>query len=585
MNIRARLPIIIALILSLIGAHFARRATTEQRFVLDKSRGESESKKGNLSQLNSYALGLLLGGLRGPMLMALWTTSENQKNDRELEDFDTKVELIRLLQAEFDGVHLFQIWNKAYNISVQMANVPTKYSTILDGMDYAFSVSAERTDNINILAAIGGLYFDKFGGAAEKAYFSPRLMDETLPAQDRVRITFPLARRDEILNAARLTAAPSYLLTPREVTKDAGKLYISLRKPAADLLKARVNAGANDSAVEYTQRPAKPANAGAEQGRRTEHDPILDGNYRVLPKFLAPREGVAATGDAADGSELPYLKRFEPYPIGVSPYALAYNYYKRCQWLQKYRQARHAQMSDRVISVRPALALKKWSEEDWYAARRAEIELLKLPVPRDDAELEPVTQSLKLDAPLVKSPLLDEIIWRYRNSSKIADAAVAEYLYHLKPGPEGGDFPSDEFTYRSHLEGSEAQAKLVLADAVYLEAITATGDEKLRLARESAKYYQQAANLFARHILRFYMGDEDVPDVLPRDLRNLNRGDVGPGSNKMQDWELPFSLAKLRAKHLASNWQLQNSDDFKEINSYVERCYARIATIDAFLKK
>ena len=50
--------------------------------------------------------------------MILWTSSESQKNEKDLEGFDTKVEWIRLLQPEFDTVHVFQVWNKAYNISV-----------------------------------------------------------------------------------------------------------------------------------------------------------------------------------------------------------------------------------------------------------------------------------------------------------------------------------------------------------------------------------------------------------------------------------------------------------------------------------
>ncbi len=85
--------------------------------------------------MNSFALALLLGGLRGPLVMVLWSTSENQKVDKNLEDFDTKVEWIRLLQPEFDTVHLFQIWNKAYNISVQMASLPNRYAAILDALD------------------------------------------------------------------------------------------------------------------------------------------------------------------------------------------------------------------------------------------------------------------------------------------------------------------------------------------------------------------------------------------------------------------------------------------------------------------
>ena len=39
--------------------------------------------------MNSFALALLLGGLRGPLVMFLWTSSETQKTERNLEDFDT----------------------------------------------------------------------------------------------------------------------------------------------------------------------------------------------------------------------------------------------------------------------------------------------------------------------------------------------------------------------------------------------------------------------------------------------------------------------------------------------------------------
>src|SRR5207302_9200949 len=89
----------------------------------------SEAK---ISNLNSFSLALLLGGLRGPLVMMLWTSSETQKQEKDLEDFNSKIELIRLLQPEVDSVLIFQMWNLAYNISVQMANKPNKYAAILD---------------------------------------------------------------------------------------------------------------------------------------------------------------------------------------------------------------------------------------------------------------------------------------------------------------------------------------------------------------------------------------------------------------------------------------------------------------------
>src|SRR5690606_18919103 len=96
------------------------------------------------------------------------------------EDFDTLVEWIRMLQPEFDSVHIFQIWNKAYNISVQMASLPNKYITILDALDYAYRTDAERPHNINILSALAQVYFEKLGNSAEKAYYRDRIRKESM---------------------------------------------------------------------------------------------------------------------------------------------------------------------------------------------------------------------------------------------------------------------------------------------------------------------------------------------------------------------------------------------------------------------
>ncbi len=158
------------------------------RFLADTAReaalprrGEAAVSNTSLSNMNSFALGLLLGGLRGPLVMILWTDSENQKTAKNLEGVDTEIEWIRLLQPEFDTVHLFQIWNKAYNISVQMASLANKYDTILGALDYAHSVDRQKPDDINIIAAVGQLYFDKLGTSAEKGYYRPRVRAESMP--------------------------------------------------------------------------------------------------------------------------------------------------------------------------------------------------------------------------------------------------------------------------------------------------------------------------------------------------------------------------------------------------------------------
>src|SRR5439155_20618812 len=153
----------------------------------------------SLANMNSFALALLLGGLRGPLVMVLWTSSESQKNEKDIEGFDTKVEWIRLLQPEFDTVHIFQVWNKAYNISVQMASLANKYATILDAIDYAQRVEAGRPNNINMVYAIAGIYFDKLGSSSEKPYYRKRVREETLPhpMRQKLRKEDPAWRRAE----------------------------------------------------------------------------------------------------------------------------------------------------------------------------------------------------------------------------------------------------------------------------------------------------------------------------------------------------------------------------------------------------
>jgi hypothetical protein len=134
MNPSGRTPVVILMVISLVLS-----GVTRQWAATLRSSGPgavvSASSTAGLSRMNSYALTLLLGGLRGPLVMFLWPSAEDQKSERDLEDFDTKIEWIRLLQAEFDSVHLFQIWNKAYNISAQMASLRNKYHVILDAFD------------------------------------------------------------------------------------------------------------------------------------------------------------------------------------------------------------------------------------------------------------------------------------------------------------------------------------------------------------------------------------------------------------------------------------------------------------------
>ena len=178
---RGRVAIIAVLIVSLVVAGLTRNWAQAVRNAGTNREAGGQSEGTSLANMNSFSLALLLGGLRGPLVMVLWIQSENLKNEKNLEDFDTYVEWIRLLQPEFDTVHIFQVWNKAYNISVQMASWANKYTAILDALEYAHRVLEERPDDLSMIYQIASIYFDKLGTSAEKDYYRRRVREESLP--------------------------------------------------------------------------------------------------------------------------------------------------------------------------------------------------------------------------------------------------------------------------------------------------------------------------------------------------------------------------------------------------------------------
>ncbi len=183
-----RVGIVIVLIVSLVVAGLTRDWAQAVRNEGSSQTGGGAGGGSSLANMNSFSLALLLGGLRGPLVMVLWIQSESLKNEKNLEDFDTYVEWIRLLQPEFDTVHIFQVWNKAYNISVQMASWANKYTAILDALEYAHRVLAERPDDMSMIYQVASIYFDKLGTSSEKDYYRKRVREESLPHVSKQKV-------------------------------------------------------------------------------------------------------------------------------------------------------------------------------------------------------------------------------------------------------------------------------------------------------------------------------------------------------------------------------------------------------------
>jgi hypothetical protein len=432
--------------------------------------------------------------------MFLWSSSETQKSEKDLDSFDTQVELIRLLQPEFDSVHLFQMWNKAYNVSVQYASLTNKYTAILDALQYGHRIDRSNPNNLNIINAIGGLYAEKLGNSTEKDYYRRRIRTETLPVY---KVTFPAGRTDAFKKA--VTDAGFDPSRVRITTSGGGAAAASavLEKAAGD----RVMPLFTGEGITYTpvaRQTLRPEGAG---GRRTEMDTLLDANGNILPQYLQGYRQVPPGGTEGNtGAELQYLAQFQPYPYGLSPVALGYNYYKRGQVLQSVAKQKHIQLSEMVIDNQPGLTLKAWSEEEWDRARRAEQRGLPKDPNADAMPRELKTAAAAPDArKITDHPAIDEAIFGYERAARVADAAIPEIQRHLK------NFASNVQNYNSHMDNCRAIAAINRADARYLQAVLAPNANVRKSLLDQAKAdYREAAKWFVVMQMKYYTDDYDA---------------------------------------------------------------------------
>jgi hypothetical protein len=475
-----------ALALSAVTRYWADRV----RYDNLPHQGEAAVSNTSLSNMDSFALGLLLGGLKGPLVMMLWIDSENQKTEKNLEGVDTEIEWIRLLQPEFDTVHLFQIWNKAYNLSVQMASLANKYDTILGALDYAHNVDAQKPDDINILAAIGQLYFDKLGTSSEHTYYRHRVREESKPH-------------------------------------------------AVDTAARRTDVG----------------------WRRMKLDPSLDANFNLLPSARA---------------DLPYLDNpsYEPYTDGLSTFAFAYNYYKRCERLMNVKQQHHAQLGDMVVDSRPGLTLKNWADDEVDQARRREAEAFGGSIPDDAVNPDAVLANLPLEHAVSDRAALALAEADYDRATKLAPESLAEYRRHIL------DYPGKEQQYRLYMSEIEAEGQVAGADRDFLRAVTSPpGAERDRLLQEAFGGYMAGWIGYDRILLRYYTDPQDQALALPKGYAALPTAGQKPIEELPPEQVLQAESAVDR-KYAGPRDDDPNGDRFEYLR-HVRRAATRINTIVA----
>lgn len=496
---RGRLIIGVMLILSLVASAILQQTAYSFRSeAINSRRSKDAPPPSRLANLDSFSLALLLGGLRGPLVMFLWTTSESQKSDRDLESFDTKVEMIRLLQPEFVTVHLFQIWNKIYNISAQLASLSNKYAAILDGINYAEETLKVLPDDINIVSAIGGAYADKLGNSQEKDYYRKRVRNETLPIY---KISFPVSRLDEFKKAMTDAGVDPAIVRITD-GKDGIETALVNKLPGDRLL-----AIFKHDDVKEESLPRQSIRIGT-RVRRTELDTLLDMNGNILPEYLKPTHVLPPGVVDNDGSELQWLKPFGPFPYGISPIALGYNYQKRAQYLQRVGQQKHVQMSTLVIDHEPSLTLKAWADEEWDRARRLEQRGLPAVANVDQLTRELWTSTIGPDAKVIDRRAIDEAIFSYGRSARLNDTATGEMQDHI------AHFPSNIQSFNSHQDTARAAEHMMKADGAYLQAIVESKPEIRQSLLASAKSeYQESSRWYHMVILRYYIDPRDAAAI------------------------------------------------------------------------
>jgi hypothetical protein len=460
-----------------------------------------------LGSMNSFALALLLGGLRGPLAMVLWATSEAQKADRNLEDFDTKVEWIRLLQPEFDTVHMFQIWNKAYNISVQMASLPNRFAAILDALDYAGEVDKSRPDNINIMNAITQVYSNKLGTPhAEKVFYRRWVREQSFVPKDWK----PGDRRDQ----------PAW------------------------------------------------------QRRRME--PRLDQAGMILPHLLAPRPGRQRPVDLPpealwnSGAELQHLARYQPFPQGISTFALAYNYAKRAQVLMRVGKQSPLQVADSVVDSRPGVELKAWGEDEWERGRVFEMQAMGVRAPTERLQMEMPTAAVPPDPQrIVDASAVESAVYCYGMAARLGEDARKEYDQHMAD-PKYFDRAG---TYRSHVDSTFAMGHLSLADRDYLRAASLGADDPQRekLLTEAARVYQEAIGAYQLMILKYYVSDTMAASTFGD---NVNRSNIGQQPRAVQD-----QVMQRVRQALATSEPTGHEEDVQEYETYIARATGRLGQL------
>jgi len=301
--------------------------------------------------------------------------------------------------------------------------------------------------------------------------------------------------------------------------------------------------------------------------------PILDDNNNLLPQFtdpLFPRPSDLEPDSAwNDGSEMQYLKPYGPFPYGVTPVALGYNYAKRSQVAMTVGGQRPLQISDTVVDSRPGLLLKQWGEEESDRGVTDESRAFGLFRETDAHALELVTAPITPEAKVVNPHALAAAIYEYQMSARLSADSLKEYERHLSNPQYVNPYQS----YTSHLEELRALMALATADNAYMASF-APGADRSTLLKTASENYRKARASYERMVLR-YSTEEAVVGPLIRNTRT----DIDRIST--DDLHALFLKALTAVQALPKN-QREYDEQREDYASYIQRADARLRMLAAY---
>ncbi|MBO0700999.1 MAG: hypothetical protein J2P46_21570, partial [Zavarzinella sp.] len=136
-------------------------------------------------ELGGAAVQLLLTGSRGLAVSALWLSAIEKQKKQEWNELDIAVDSITKLQPHFTAPWLFQSWNLAYNVSVEMDRLNDMYFYIARGISVIAEGEHLNRNNPDLRYNIGFYYQNKFGVSDRVTTLRCLYQLSCIPEEDR----------------------------------------------------------------------------------------------------------------------------------------------------------------------------------------------------------------------------------------------------------------------------------------------------------------------------------------------------------------------------------------------------------------